>query len=353
MSILIGQMHCNALNKYNRLSNVVKAENNIVALNIKTFGAKGDNKTDDANAIQAALNQGSGRAVFFPKGNYRISKTLNVLSGTEIIGEGDIGSVAGSSILPLNDVKTFAIFTSNTSILEDVIFRNIRTLRAKYSLSLNVSKGYLTKIKWYNCVFQEHDICINVIGSEVNGMYANIFRDCYFKSSKLGIFCQGSYNINIIQGCGFENMGNGYIKLNGSNSANLSNSFIENRCESVTDFHGIAIDLNKNTFGFYINRNYFENSFETIIKTNGARNIDFSNNTYTNSNQSRFGLILINGGDATIRNNISLTGFILSITDEGYCSELIANRSLNLSNSVKKENLGIVNNLYNNKFNTK
>lgn len=346
--LLFGQMYSNAVIKDDKMPEV---GNNSEPVNVKLFGAKGDGKTDDVRAIQAALNQGPGRMVFFPKGNYRISKPLNLLSGTEIVGEGDVGNIAGSSILPLNDVKTFSIFSSNTGILEDVIFRNIRTLRAKYSLSVNVSKGYVSKIKWYNCVFQEHDICLNVFGSDVNGMYANTFRDCYFKASRLGIYCQGAYNINVIQGCGFENMGNGYIKLNSMNSPNLSNSFVENRCESVTNIHGIAIDLNKNVFGFYINRNFFENSFETILKTNGARSIDFSNNTNTNNKQTRFGSLLINGGDAIIRNNFSLTGFILTISHNGFCNELTANGFLNFSTDVRKENFGIVNNHYNKKFN--
>lgn len=339
------------LNTYAIPKNEIERADGGDPINVKLFGAKGDNKTDDLIAVQRALNQGPGRTVYFPKGNYRISKPLNILSGTEITGEGDVGGISGSSILPLNDEKTFAIFTSNTGLLEDVIFRNIRTLRAKYGLSVNVSKGYVTKVKWYNCTFQDHDICINIFGSEVNGMYANAMRDCYFKASGLGIYCQGSYSINIIQGCGFENMGNGYLKLKAIGGPNLSNSFVENRCESVSNIHGIAIDLNKNVFGFYINRNFFENSFQTIFKTNGARNIDFSNNTYTNNEPARFGSIVINGGDASIRNNMSLTGFILDITNNGYCSELIANGLLNFSQTIQKENFGKVNNAYNKKFN--
>lgn len=43
--------------------------------NVRGFGATGDGKTDDTAAIQRAINGGLG-LVYFPKGKYRITKTL-------------------------------------------------------------------------------------------------------------------------------------------------------------------------------------------------------------------------------------------------------------------------------------
>lgn len=45
--------------------------------NVRSFGAKGDGRTDDSAAVQAAVDAGSG-SVFFPKGVYRITKTIDV-----------------------------------------------------------------------------------------------------------------------------------------------------------------------------------------------------------------------------------------------------------------------------------
>jgi polygalacturonase len=42
------------------------------ALNVKSYGAKGDGVTDDTAAIQAALDAGAGKSVFFPAGTYMI-----------------------------------------------------------------------------------------------------------------------------------------------------------------------------------------------------------------------------------------------------------------------------------------
>lgn len=45
--------------------------------NVRSFGAKGDGKTDDTQAIQAAIDAAVGQ-VYFPKGSYRISRPLEV-----------------------------------------------------------------------------------------------------------------------------------------------------------------------------------------------------------------------------------------------------------------------------------
>ena len=44
---------------------------------VKNFGATGDGKTDDTAAIQHAINDGDGLLIF-PKGTYRITKTLEI-----------------------------------------------------------------------------------------------------------------------------------------------------------------------------------------------------------------------------------------------------------------------------------
>lgn len=44
-------------------------------VNVRNFGAKGDGKSDDTRAVQAAVDAASG-SVYFPKGIYRITKTI-------------------------------------------------------------------------------------------------------------------------------------------------------------------------------------------------------------------------------------------------------------------------------------
>lgn len=41
-------------------------------IDVKNYGAIGDGRSDDTNAIKAALRAGAGCEVFFPKGTYSI-----------------------------------------------------------------------------------------------------------------------------------------------------------------------------------------------------------------------------------------------------------------------------------------
>jgi hypothetical protein len=57
--------------------------------NVKTaYGAKGDGKTDDTEAIQNAIDH-SGK-VFLPKGTYLISRTLALKADTKLFGIGNV-----------------------------------------------------------------------------------------------------------------------------------------------------------------------------------------------------------------------------------------------------------------------
>lgn len=58
------------------------------ALNVRDFGARGDAKTDDTAAFQAALDAASTRSsvVFAPAGQYRLNGTLTVPTGVTLEG---------------------------------------------------------------------------------------------------------------------------------------------------------------------------------------------------------------------------------------------------------------------------
>jgi hypothetical protein len=58
---------------------------------ISDFGAKGDNKTDDTDAIQAAISsRADGGTVYFPPGMYKITQTLvaSNVAGLHLLGAG-------------------------------------------------------------------------------------------------------------------------------------------------------------------------------------------------------------------------------------------------------------------------
>jgi len=58
------------------------------SISVKDFGAVGNGIADDTAAIQAALSAASNQTLYFPKGDYKISSTINFGLTTSILGEG-------------------------------------------------------------------------------------------------------------------------------------------------------------------------------------------------------------------------------------------------------------------------
>ena len=61
---------------------------NIGYISVKDYGAKGDGLTDDHEAIQNAINNNPGKAIFFDAGTYLVSDTLILPKNIVIIGVG-------------------------------------------------------------------------------------------------------------------------------------------------------------------------------------------------------------------------------------------------------------------------
>ena len=73
---------------------------NVVAeLNVLSFGAKGDGKTDDTEAFKAALREADARGgcvIFVPKGYYCLTDSLTVGDNVSIVGEIKPGTAEGT-----------------------------------------------------------------------------------------------------------------------------------------------------------------------------------------------------------------------------------------------------------------
>jgi hypothetical protein len=88
------------------------ANESVFAVNVKDFGAKGDGKTDDTNAINAAISGAADGLVEFPRGNYRITKTIEIdlsLQGTL----GLSGRGASASIIMAGEGPAFRFIGSH------------------------------------------------------------------------------------------------------------------------------------------------------------------------------------------------------------------------------------------------
>lgn len=71
-------------------------------VNVKDFGALGDGTTDDTAAIQAAMNMGQGKCVYFPAGVYVISgEGVKMPSYCRVMGDGQGVSILHNKVAPV------------------------------------------------------------------------------------------------------------------------------------------------------------------------------------------------------------------------------------------------------------
>ena len=59
------------------------------SVSVGDYGAVGNGINDDTDSIQNALDKSSGKRVYFPKGTYMVSKTIEIPSNTHIFGDGE------------------------------------------------------------------------------------------------------------------------------------------------------------------------------------------------------------------------------------------------------------------------
>lgn len=133
-------------------------------VNVKMWGARGDNTTDDTAAIQAALDALSlvtSGTLVFPSGQYRISDTLFLPQAITIQGEGSNPNV-GTLITNVNNTLE-VIFESKTSAQIDV--------GGIYEAGGNIYNQEGTLIDY------EHGFCIRdiaIINAEANATTVDI-----------------------------------------------------------------------------------------------------------------------------------------------------------------------------------
>ena len=76
---------------------MVSAPPLIFSTNVRDFGAVGDGVADDTDAIYAAIQAAEDGEIFFSKGKYRISKSINIELST--YGPLVIKGVSGASTI--------------------------------------------------------------------------------------------------------------------------------------------------------------------------------------------------------------------------------------------------------------
>ncbi|MDJ0667762.1 MAG: right-handed parallel beta-helix repeat-containing protein [Desulfobacterales bacterium] len=110
--------------------------------NVRCYGAKGDGQTDDLEAILAArdaVNAARGGVLFFPRGSFLVSNTIELGSGTTVLGLG-----AASVLKAKPGVASFnMMFVRNSSDVRvlDLILDGNRTKTTPPANSKNQNIG--------------------------------------------------------------------------------------------------------------------------------------------------------------------------------------------------------------------
>lgn len=139
------------------------------AINVKSFGAKGDGRTDDTKAIQRAITESKGREVLIPAGTYRISY-LTVADNVTITGT--------NAVLKSNKPISYVlrITGSNVKIQGLVIDGNNQSIQG-LSVGANLNDITITKTVVQNITQDAHFKAQIPVGIRIDGNTNNVLLD--------------------------------------------------------------------------------------------------------------------------------------------------------------------------------
>ena len=168
--------------------------------NVKDFGAKGDNSTDDTAAIQACINAAEAAyrgVVLFPLGLYRISASLQLPSFVTLRGETKEGCWITNQSSPLNAPH---VVNKNPVSLIYAAIENLSFLYGTYGVKIDVTSE-VAGLKLENVLFFTHTeasfYCNQLLQTST-------FTNCNFSTSKYGVRVPAfTSNANTFVNCGF------------------------------------------------------------------------------------------------------------------------------------------------------
>jgi len=259
------------------------AEISTTQISVASFGATG-NGSDQTSQIQAALNAGSGKTVYFPPGTYVVSSTLTIPANTRLLGDNVLQNtvIKASSSLPAGS----PLFTSSGNITY------IQKIVIDGNNNPNRTEGLLF---FYNV------------------RYVYLIQSIIQNTSHMGMAAGGCLDVRV-WGCKFENCG----RPTYSSSIGSTPAFWSDTLNGV-----VARDvyLEKNLFlnnnwsaaylmptGGYFKDNLLVNNKESGIYSNQNANFVVYENNYIygqrRQNISASGIEIDGGYNLTIRNNI-------------------------------------------------
>jgi hypothetical protein len=167
-------------------------------VSIKDFGAVGDGVTNDAAAIQAAINSGGQNlTIFYPEGTYRIAATVNLA-----VQQHHIGLNATIRV----DSGVVAFERTTDGFPGRVKFSDLRFEgTSKTGKAIRVINN-TPFVQLENCFFENFAYAV-----ELSGSYCSHFSNCYFSYNLYGLLLRNECHSSQLINCLFD--GNTYAGL--------------------------------------------------------------------------------------------------------------------------------------------
>ena len=201
------------------------------SVSVKDFGAKGDGVTDDTTAINAAITFASNHILYFPKGDYKISSTINFGLMTSIVGEGPQASRIIASHSGVAVQINVPVTTPNLGDTYSQIYENFGIVG-----NINTTFGFFM-MRCIYCSFKNiwvtspQGISSGYAGFRVSGaMYLNTYENCVANTTT---------NTQATVGSAWW-IGNGLNEVANSNGLTNDNTFIT--CRGSNYANGYDVD---------------------------------------------------------------------------------------------------------------
>jgi hypothetical protein len=248
-----------------------------IGLNVLDFGAKGDGVTDDAAALQAALDaaQAQKRSLLFPAGDYLTSVEL-VVQCTKYTN--------GTRTLSRNPVRLVGEGRHNTRIVATREIRSVLHLNNTEEPTIPNPKG------GHSANGHEFEgIAFDADGLANHSVFAPATtRSGFHRLGLAGARLSGLYMgygwINIVSECKFYDNGFALHLENNINSVQVVNNIIESN-------RGIGIYINGGT-AVELTGNCIESAGGPAIVANGVMGLTVRGNYYEANNVASVGAII-------------------------------------------------------------
>lgn len=326
--------------------------------NIETFGAVGDNATDNTAAIQAAIDAAAvnaGGALFIPDGIFLITSSLNIPDGLKMIyGVGDQSEIRADAAMDAIFDYTSGGTDSGphtTITIKDISLRGSNL--ANYCVFINrMTRSNFIRVKAkfavlanYGCVATDSGIFIlNFIGCHASSSLQDGFL---FSGSNInainiiGCFIEDNDRIGInmtlgnkihIEGCTIEANGEAAIWVKFVKSLSITNNYFESNATT-----GVAV-TNPTSFTIKADVILSGGTYPVISSVTPSRNLIIQGNNHaTNTADTMYYASGITNG--VISNNYNATS-------GDNCLEVYGNRDSSEISGLKMDGNADVDGLF-------